>query len=337
MEEITKFDNANIENKALLEINQEALATLESTDAKSLESTDAESFIKPWIPVPRPWSVKQVNGKEYSDNADKDTNGLPDPGQTLLWAGNGLTSDGVDYPTGGQVDAMANSGDAYFNSLVGDRVAMLFSTTYEDQIRYELPQVQVGGIWATKNQIDQPGPGIDQGVHDVDGLEVWGPNNFSDATYYSVYGDVTFDPLTNNVVSGAVFDQSNNVIFSREEIAKAVANVTQIDPRKILGYVNVDAMMVSGKQIVFSIDSIPELGLDGGEIFVYNQSTGASSFLYHGGHLWDTSFNVQKTYGTVTENINALEAVPIHTYTWDSEPLIPDLSPLDVSAVGFEV
>ncbi|MGD1702609.1 hypothetical protein [Dapis sp. BLCC M229] len=327
MEERIRFDNGNIENQAILEINDKAVATLEST-------TDTKSFndlvIEPWVPVARPWSVKQVRGKEYSDNADKDTNGLPDPGQTLLWAGDGSTSNGADYPTGGQVDAMANSGDAYFNYLVEDKAAMLFSTTYEDQIRYELPQVPFSRVWANKDQIDQPGPSIDQGVHDVDALEVWGPENYSDATYYSVYGDVTFDPLTNNVVSGAVFDQNNNVIFTREEIAKAVGDVTQINPEKLLGYVNVDAMVVSGRRIVFSIDSIPELGLDGGEIFVYDQWTGASNFLSHGGHIWDTDFDIMGKYGTLTENINALEVVPVHSFL-DSEPAIDTF--LDSEAV----
>ncbi|MDJ0619217.1 MAG: hypothetical protein QNJ63_21160 [Calothrix sp. MO_192.B10] len=248
---------------------------------------------------------------------------MPDPGQTLLWNGTGATRDGIDYRTSGQVDAMANPGDAYFYSLINDRVAMVFSTTFDDRIHFELPRPAQGGIWATSNQIDAPGPGMDQGVHDVDALELWGPNNISDAFYYSVYGDVTFDPLTGQVASGAVLDQNNNVIFTRQEIAKAVGNATGLDAQLLLGYVNVDAMMVSGGRIVFSVDPIEKSDLngtgflDGGEIFVYDKATGSSNFLKHGGHLWNTDFDVKGTFGTVTENINALEAVPLGRFAFD--------------------
>lgn len=253
--------------------------------------------------TPKPIDPTQVTGKEYSDNADKDTFGVPDPGQTLLWDGTGATADGIDYPTHGQVDAMANPGDAYFQDLVNDSVALVFSTTYDNQIFFELPGIATGGIWATSNQIDAPGPGIDQGVHDVDALELWGPDNSSDADYYSVYGDAMIDPLTGLTLSGAVFDQNNNIIFTNQEITQAVIEVTQEE----LEVVNLDAMMVFGDQIIFSIDPIQ--GLDGGEIFFYDKATGNSSFFKHGGHVWDTSFDVMGTFGTATENINALEAV----------------------------
>ncbi|MDJ0736671.1 MAG: hypothetical protein QNJ47_21840 [Nostocaceae cyanobacterium] len=299
------------------------------------EITKTFKLIAPPInPRKIPLSPTRVNGKEYSDNADKTTLGIPDPGQTLLWDGTGATQDGVDYPTPGQVDAMANRGDAYFHQLVADTVAMVFSTTFDDDIFYELPGVARGGVWANNNQIDAPGPGFDQGVHDVDGLELWGPNNRSDASYYSVYGDVTFDPLTGQVVSGAVLDQSNNVIFTRQEIAKAVANVTQPSNSKLLNFINLDAMMVSGDRIVFSVDPIQNF-LDGGEIFVYDKGTGSSSFLYHGGHLWDTSFNVMRTFGTSTENINALEAVPLdpfsHVYSGPGDIIATDVTLTDGS------
>ncbi|MDJ0800229.1 MAG: hypothetical protein QNJ51_26045 [Calothrix sp. MO_167.B12] len=336
IDELLKSDSTNgsIEKNNGKTIDEVSLDTISKTfasapietialEADSLELKASDSF-KP-IPIPiRPLPPTRVFGKEYSDNADKTTSGMPDPGQTLLWNGTGATRDGIDYRTSGQVDAMANPGDAYFYSLINDRVAMVFSTTFDDKIYYERPGAAQGGIWATSKQIDAPGPGMDQGVHDVDALELWGPDNRSDAFYYSVYGDVTFDPLTGQVASGAVLDQNNNVIFTRQEIAKAVGNATGLDAQQLLGYVNVDAMMVSGKRIVFSVDPIEKSDLngtgflDGGEIFVYDQTTGRSSFLKHGGHLWDTAFDVKGTFGTATENINALEAVPLDRFLVDS-------------------
>lgn len=270
------------------------------------------------IPITRPVSVTQVTGKEYSNNADKNTLGIADPGQTLLWDGTGATTDGTDYSTLGQVDAMANAGDAFFNQVLEDQAALVFSTTFDNNIYFELPASSfglTGGIWATPNQIDAPGPGSDPGVQDVDALELWGPDNFSDASYYSVYGDAMIDPLTGQVVSGAVFDQNNNVIFTNQEITKAVNQAAKLKLRAV----NLDAMMVSGDEIIFSVDAI-EGFLDGGEIFVYDQSTGNSNFLKHGGHLWDTSFDVMGTFGTASENINALEAVGTQEFTLYPKP-----------------
>ena len=34
-------------------------------------------------------------------------------------------------------------------------------------------------------------------------------------------------------------------------------------------------------------------------------------YLFHGGHLWNTEFEVMATYNTASENINALEAANI--------------------------
>jgi hypothetical protein len=47
---------------------------------------------------------------------------------------------------------------------------------------------------------------------------------------------------------------------------------------------------------------------DGGEIFTYTPGS-ATSFLNHGGHLWDTAFDVRGTFSLNHENIDALEAV----------------------------
>jgi ABC-type uncharacterized transport system YnjBCD ATPase subunit len=55
-------------------------------------------------------------------------------------------------------------------------------------------------------------------------------------------------------------------------------------------------------------EDVNGVDIDGGEIYVYQKGTGVS-FLFHGGHLWDTAFDVTGTYGLDNENIDALEAV----------------------------
>ncbi|MGK7945536.1 MAG: PEP-CTERM sorting domain-containing protein [Microcystaceae cyanobacterium] len=94
-------------------------------------------------------------------------------------------------------------------------------------------------------------------------------------------------------------------IYTTSQIAAVVNAVTDSNftPQQI----DLDAMMTKGTEIIFSVD--PVGSLDGGEIFYWNSATDDSSFFSHGGHLWDTAFDVQGTFGTATENINALEAV----------------------------
>ncbi len=72
-------------------------------------------------------------------------------------------------------------------------------------------------------------------------------------------------------------------------------------------YIDLDAMMTNGEMIMFSIAPIAG-AFDGGEIWVWD-GVNPASFLFHGGHLWDTAFDVSGTFGLNSENINALEAV----------------------------
>ena len=275
----------------------------EKLTRSALLSTDA--LTNQLFPLP-----KQVSGKEYSDNADKNTFGIPDPQQTLAWFGDGTTTDGFDYPGSGQVDAMANSGDALFDPVIKNRATLVFSTTFDDRILYETP-LGGRGTWAKPTEIDLPGPKIDQGVHDVDALELWGP---TDANRFSVYGDFRVAVWDYNS-----FTNTSTPLFYTPEIAKAIG----LDD-KFVPFLNVDAMMTSGERIMFSIDPIEGAGLDGGEIWVWDRNSGApAQFLKHGGHLWDTAFNVRRTFGTATENINALEAINYSGPIIDIEPFEP--------------
>ena len=88
---------------------------------------------------------------------------------------------------------------------------------------------------------------------------------------------------------------------------------------QLVELMDVDATMASGEQLLYSIAPLPLSqfdpalpDFDGGEIFVYDGPGTATRFLRHGGHDWDTAFDVVATFanlGVMSENINALEAV----------------------------
>ena len=280
----------------------------EAIDSVKLEITDFdESFW--WRPRP------QIPGREYSNNADKDTSGRPDPGQTLQWFGNGWTKNGFEYPTSGQVDAMANRGDAFFNSVVNNQSSLLFSTTFDNKIHFEHSNGSKG-VAFKRYQIDRPGR-RDPGVLDVDALELWGP---VDANRFSIYGD------QNAAVYDYVTGNPPTPLYTQSDIAQAIGIPLYTD------LVNIDAMMMSGNKIMFSIDPIEQAGLDGGEIWVWDGSQTPASFLKHGGHTWDTKFPVQKTFNTSSENINALESVGKYHLTIKPGILLKDKDMVSIDA-----
>jgi len=242
------------------------------------------------------WWGSGISGREYSNNADKDTSGTPDPGQTLQWFGDGSTNNGFEYPTSGQVDAMANRGDAFFNSVVNNKSSLLFSTTFDDRIHFEHSNGS-GGVAFQPDQIDKP-LGID-------------PNRFS------IYGD------QNAAVYDYVTGNPPTPLYTQSDIAQAIGIPLYTD------LVNIDAMMMSGNKIMFSIDPIEQADLDGGEIWVWDGSQTPASFLEHGGHTWDTKFPVQQTFDTSSENINALESVAQYHLTIDPDILPGAIVPVD--------
>jgi hypothetical protein len=65
-----------------------------------------------------------------------------------------------------------------------------------------------------------------------------------------------------------------------------------------------------GDAVLFSIR--PFNAWDGGEV-VYWEFGAAPEFLVHGGHRWDTAFDVAGTFGVnvAHENVDALEAIPL--------------------------
>ena len=249
-----------------------------------------------------------------------------------------------------EVDALANHQDALFWDVIANQAALLFSTgsttlllpgdsraaVYNaspdyNQLGIHEKSVLVepigGGIdfWAKPPQIDQAG------VNDLDGLEVWGgladptPN---DADMYSLLGD----PLINGIRT-SVWYYNGGVSTSYLNAAQIAAAINRPDIVNLADIIDLDGLMVwdggnigqwdNSDAILFSVMPIdanldgiitPNINggdIDGGEIWSWQFGQPLAQFLNHGGHLWDTAFNVRQATGAVNENIDALEAVAV--------------------------
>ena len=308
-------------------------------------ATSALPFPSPLIPGPA-----AVPGKDFSDFLDRDSLGVGDPEQNIAWDGLGGTRDSFDYEGSRigfpevegpeQVDALGNKFDALFNSVIADRSALLFSVGNvvpsgpgDAHIYFEAataygPPATPSGIWAA------PVPDIDtmSPVRDVDALEVWGEDTIDDSDHYSIYGDpfVDFGAASFKVAvwEYAPGGHSSSPAFLTTDLAMSIdlqfgGPGDGVFWSHLVELMDVDAMMVQGDRLLFSIAPVtvfdafgPGLhyDFDGGEIFVYHGAGAATDFLDHGGHLWDTAFDVVGTFGhlgVMSENINALEAVSV--------------------------
>lgn len=177
------------------------------------------------------------------------------------------------------------------------------------------------GLWAEQEEINaMPRP------DDIDAVEVWGPEPpLWDADKYSL------DP---DIFSGtSIWNASGSTYLPHGVIAGAVMSLlgTDVDPDQI----NLDALMVQdrfgdrdrwddgpagpGDEIIFSIRQIPHAGYPSGfyatgsELFVLNASA-PTTFLKHGGHLWDkmyalSAFDIGVDNQRAILDINAIEAV----------------------------
>ena len=253
-----------------------------------------------------------VPGKEYSNLPDETFAGAPDPLQNIAFDGIGNAWDTFDYTGSGipdfEVDALANSLDAYFLEVINDEVPMMLSFATPDlkagDIKYQMAQADIVGTWATPVQINAVSP-----PDDVDGLELWGPEQ-DDANMFSLNGD----PM-----GVSVYRYDSTTHMSTPYIQKA-ALMTAIDTNE--AFIDLDALMVwdvdgddyfgGGDIIMFSIEETITKGgvFDGGEVWVWHGGGGPAAFLWHGGELWNTAHQVGVHFGVNTEEVNALEAVP---------------------------
>lgn len=292
----------------------------------------------PWVPIANPINpgpsrfiptVKEVPGKDFSDIRDRDAAGVLDPQQVVAWDGSGGVRDSFDY-TGTQpaplnqqnqgVDGLASGGDALFQAVRDNQAALLFSAEGDPDIYFERATGFVGalagfGVWATALDIDAMNPPID-----TDALEVWGGDNADDSDRYSLDGD-PFLPGAGKVAvwsfTPAIGPSAPHTMTT--DLAAAMdlqfggPGVGGPLWSQLVELMDVDAIMTFGTQVTYSIRPLfipgTPIAFDGGEIFEYDGPGIATRFLNHGGHLWDTAFDVRGTFHVNNENIDAIEGI----------------------------
>ncbi len=243
----------------------------------------------------------QVPNKEYSNHFDENSIGVADPMQIIDWDGAGGVKDSSDFTplfaADHEIDGIANSQDALFNSVKANTSALLFSVENDGNI-YSESVNHAAGIWANPGSINAMHP-----PKDVDGLQVWdgGSNRFSlmgDPSGVSVYNNLGGAMVTTADIAGAI-GQPN-----------------------LASTIDLDAFMfnknsVGGFNLLFSIAPVAGV-FDGGEIWSWD-GVNPAVFLKHGGHVWNTAHCVACDLGLASENINALEAVsavPVPAAVW---------------------
>lgn len=255
-----------------------------------------------------------VPGKEYSTTPDMTVPGFSSPGQSTLWNPGGVAADGFNYNMPRrEVDAMAASFDFLYNEVTNNQAVLLFNVDNENAIWWQDPAGNFG-YWGAA-------PNISGSENErLDALEVWGSDGVPDANGVSFLAD----GLTG--VAVYQFDGVNsNAFISSADIAGAIGL-----SQRYLRNLDVDAMMLSGDQIMFSIAPIAGL-YDGGEIWVWDRVNPAT-FLKHGGRTFDTALDIRGTFGVSSENITVLEAV-----SQIPEPSTTALVGLGLLALGSSV
>lgn len=277
--------------------------------------------------------VSRVPGKQYTDSLDMNHVPSPhavQPSQLGHFDGAGGARNGLPLGAYGgfadqwHVDAQAQIKDPLFTAARTNRVPLIVSTEFDQMLGSDtaLAAERTGGgvqSFATRSQVVNH-PHTGGTLRDLDSVDLWGPENAEHAAFYSFKDDPAGTAIYTLQVLAPGF---LNPYLSTGEIAGAIGN-TALTP-----FIDVDALMVHdvgtgfnpfdgqfgpGDSIMFSIAPIEDpngnLLYDGGEIWVWDYGKPAE-FLEHGGHKWDTAFDVAGTFRVNVENIDALEAAGV--------------------------
>jgi hypothetical protein len=289
----------------------------------------------PLLPAPVQVPGKEVSfGNLAAEEGDRNQVFANALGQAVFFDGvNVLPQSGLrnshDYGVF-QVDALSNIRDVLFYSLKDNKTNLLFSIQNDrwgNAIFAERPNGDIV-LWSDTKGIagnfligfgkllvnGNPAAPIDgdpsypvtfsDHLLDVDALEVWGPEPSSlglnsgtddvnyDANVFSPEGDEPFSVK-------CVDDLANCRLYTRADIANAIGKPD------LAPFIDVDGLMThlstaldpDGKNILEMIFSIrPVAEFDGAEIWTWDGQPGnLANPLMHGGHLWDTAFDLRQT------------------------------------------
>ena len=280
--------------------------------------------------------VERVPGKLYTDRLDLTHTTTPHsvrPTQLGNWDGRGGARDGQFLALNNtplmehHVDAQSQLVDRLFEGVVNNRNPLIVSAEFDSMLGNDSALVaeRTGGsveTFATRNQVvDHPHAG--GLLRDIDSVDLWGREDADQPTGHAGFFSFGTDPKNTSVYYNFLGGVAVNPqpYLSKNDIANAIG-----DPN-IAPQIDVDGLMVRdigtginpfdgnfgpGDSIMFTIapvaDASGAVRYDGGEIWVWEHGSPAQ-FLKHGGHTWDTAFDVAGLLGVNTENIDALEAV----------------------------
>jgi len=252
-----------------------------------------------------PVSFANSTGIEFSDNIDRKANGTTQTGQSVAVDTDGSKMDGIQYPNGGQVDAMSSRNDPFFNGIFTGQSALLLGTagdtTFANGTKYSIMAVTPQGVvsgWA------RPLDFFANGAADVDSIETSGISGQPDAELYSIFGDLSGTSIWD-------YNGGNPVEWmSRDELNFAVGLTGSSLSADL------DALIVNGDKMIFSIRGLGLGNYDGGELFVYERGSGvAATILQFGGKTWNTAFDSGIFLGcrghvSETDVLSAVSMVP---------------------------
>jgi hypothetical protein len=328
------------------------------------------------VHLPNPLDVP---GKEYSNALDKNAAGNPDPGQVVRWQGDGTSVwDSIDYQLDGggggggggrldiETDAIANIRGKYFFDLDGTRPEF---ENPQDHLKYRGDTVSLvvslhksadyngddvgyqNNIYASRSSFRGGAKELWADWHkninanlnatdDLDGLELYGPEQTSDANMYSRKGDPNTDESGRVSVYRFYPDRPDpqtalpglSVPYLRTEMlldavitddgtkpdwGKHNPNDFDVDAMKIWDVAD-DDHFGEGDEILFSIRPIDGL-FDGGEIWLYKFGDSTAQFLVQGlmedgitPRTWNKANEVSQFFfgdDAHGEDIDALEAL----------------------------
>jgi len=287
------------------------------------------------LPAPKQVPGKEVSfGNLTAQEGDRDQLFANSPGQAVFFDGvNKLPQSGLRNShlyAGFQVDAISNISDVLFSNIRNNTTNLLFSVQNDrwgNAIFAEHPNGDIS-LWSTTkgvvgNFFSSFGPLLVNGnssavidsnpsypvtssnhLIDVDGLEVWGPeptslglNSGTDDTNYDAN---VFSPEGDGPFSVKCVDALANCrLYTQVDIANAIGRsdlASSIDVDGLMTAISsaVDPQGKNYLEMHFSIRPIDVF--DGAEIWTWNGQPGTlATPLMHGGHLWNTAFNLRQT------------------------------------------